>query len=162
MFIDKIKEQSCESKVIIYSDMDGVIAEYGVGEKPLIMSNEKSFYLNKRPIYSTINKLKELSEIENVEIGIMSNCYFQEQKTDKIEWLKEYCPFISPENINIIVLNEESYTKETKDYLKVNRIIDINKDNDKVWHLVEDNHNIMNCTNKVKPGFAHHFSELLD
>jgi len=162
MFFDEIVAQAKENNIIIYSDMDGVIAEYGCGEKPLILSNEKSFYLNKRPMYTTINKLKQLSEIENVEIGIMSNCYFKEQKEDKINWLKEFCPFIKDTNINIIVLNEETYTKDNKDYLKINKIMDINKDNDKIYYLLEDNHSIINHTNKIKEGVAHHFSRIID
>ena len=162
MFIDELKTQAKSKKIVLYSDMDGVLVEYGAGEKPLILNNEKNFYLNKRPIFSTINKLKELSEVENIEIGIMSNCYFQEQKQDKILWLEKFCPFIKKENINIIVLNEETYTKATKPYLKVDKIIAINEGKEKVCFLIEDNHDIIKHSNKKCQNLAHHFSEILD
>lgn len=162
MFIDELKTQAKSKKIVLYSDMDGVLVEYGAGEKPLILNNEKNFYLNKRPIFSTINKLKELSDVENIEIGIMSNCYFQEQKQDKILWLEKFCPFIKKENINIIVLNEETYTKETKPYLKVDKILAINEGKEKVCFLIEDNHDIIKHSNKKYQNLAHHFSEILD
>lgn len=162
MFIEKLKRISEEKKVIVYSDMDGVLVEYGAGEKDLILKNEKGFYYNKRPIYSTINKFKQMSEMENVEIGIMSNCYYQEQKKDKIMWLENYCPFIKKENINIIVLTEESYTKETKDAIKIGKILNLNKDTDREFFLIEDDHGIIKASNKIRPNTAHHFSELLD
>ena len=162
MLIDEIKEKAKTKKVILYSDMDGVLADYGVGEKPLILANEKDFYLNKRKISCTATKLEEISKLENVEIGIMSNCYFQEQKKDKIVWLERHCPFIKKENINIIVLNEEPHTKETKDYLKISRLLSINYNRDVDFYLIEDNHNIISATNKTRPNTGRHFSEILD
>ena len=162
MFIDIIKEDAKRGKVIIYSDMDGVLCEYGAGEKGLIMSNEKGFYLSKRPLFSMLRKLEELSHIENVEVGIMSNCYYLEQKEDKIKWLEKYCPFIKKENINIIVLTNEVYTKETKDFLKGERLLSITSGSNKKWYLIEDNHDIIKCTNKLVEGSGRHFSELID
>lgn len=162
MLIEEIKEKAKTKKVIVYSDMDGVLAEYGVGEKPLILANEKDFYLNKRKISCAVEKFRMLSEIENVEIGIMSNCYFQEQKQDKLLWLEKHCPFIKKENINIIVLNDEPHTKETKDYLKISRLLSINYDKDVDFYLIEDNHNIIGATNKTRPNTGRHFSEILD
>lgn len=162
MFIEEIKEKAKSKRVIIYSDMDGVLAEYRTGEKPSILGNEKEFFLRKRAIFSTINKLEALSKLENIEIGIMSNCYFQEQKKDKIVWLEKYCPFIKKENINIIVLNEEPHTKETKNYLKVNKILALNEGKDVECYLVEDNYDIISASNKTRHGIAHHLSEILD
>ena len=162
MLIDEIKEKAKSKKVILYSDMDGVLAEYGVGEKPLILANEKNFYLNKRKISCTVEKLREISMLENVEIGIMSNCYFQEQKQDKIVWLEKHCPFIKKNNINIIVLNEEPHTEETKDYLKISRLLSINYNKDVDFYLIEDNHKIISATNKIRPNTGRHFSEILD
>lgn len=82
-FIKTIIDLSQTTEVMIYSDMDGVLAEYGSGEKSLILENHPHFFLNKRPIFSTINKLKQLSQFANIEIGIMSNCYFAEQREEK-------------------------------------------------------------------------------
>ena len=162
MFIDEIKKLSTNKKVYIFCDMDGVIAEFGASEKDLILNNAKNLFLNKRPIFTTINKLKEFSQIQNVEICIMSNCHFKEQKEEKIKWLKKYCPFIKTQNINIIVLKEENYTKETKDYLKIHRIKSILKENNCHYFLLEDNHDIIKSTNKIAPMTGRHFSEILD
>lgn len=162
MLVDQIKEKAKSKKVIVYSDMDGVLAEYGVGEKPLILANEKDFYLNKRAVHCTIEALKRISEIENVEVGIMSNCYFQQQKQDKILWLERHCPFIKKENINIVVLNDEPHTAQTKDYLKISKLLSINHDKDIDFYLIEDNHKIISATNKTRPNTGRHFSEILN
>ena len=162
MLIDRLTKEAKSKKVIVYSDMDGVLVEYCAGQKELILNNEKDFYLNQRPIFSVINKMKQLSEIENIEIGIMSQCYFQEQKRDKILWLEKYCPFIKKQNINIIVLNEESYTKDSKYFLKIQKIRSLNEGENRSFYLIEDEHKIIKNSNKICPNVAHHFSELLD
>lgn len=55
-----------KNDVIIYVDMDGVIADYEIG-KPLD-------FKNKRPLLSNINKLEEISKLSNVEMHILSIC----------------------------------------------------------------------------------------
>ena len=162
MLIEEIKKEAKDKQVVVFSDMDGVLCEYGAGEKPLIMGNKVGFYLSKRPLYAVISKLEKLSRLQNVEVGIMSNCYYPEQKEDKIKWLEKYCPFIKKENINIIVLTNEVYTKETKDFLKGERLLSITSGSNKKWYLIEDNHDIINCTNKLCGGSGRHFSELID
>ena len=66
------------------------------------------------------------------------------------------------ENINIIVYSEESYTQETKDQLKIFKLMHINKNKHTPYFLIEDTHKIINATNKILPNVAHHFSEILD
>ena len=51
-------------KIELYIDMDGVIADYNVGEA--------SNYDKKRPLYTSINKLKEISSMTNVTMHILS------------------------------------------------------------------------------------------
>lgn len=162
MFLDEVKKLAKENKIIVFSDMDGVLAEFGIGEKHLILANVPSFYLNKRPIQTTLKALELLSKIDNVEIGIISNCHFIEQKQDKISWLKKNASFIKPENINIIVLNEETYTKETKDFLKINKILNLVKDKNIKFFLIEDDHGIIRSSNSVCPGVARHVSEIVE
>lgn len=59
--IEKIKLKKRKKKITIFVDMDGVIADYRFGEGLKIKSNESGVYLNKRPIKTTIENLRRLS-----------------------------------------------------------------------------------------------------
>lgn len=157
MLIDEIIKSKINN---VFFDMDGVLTEFNPNDKASILNNEPDFYLNKRPILCILEKAKILYE-NNIKVSIMSMCHFEEQKRDKIKWLKKYAPFIKTQNIHIIVLNNEKYDKETKDYLKVTKIQEILKNNE-TYILIEDNHKIIKATNKVVRNSAHHLSELLD
>ncbi|MBE7074735.1 MAG: hypothetical protein E7376_01995 [Clostridiales bacterium] len=162
MLKDEIKHIAKTKKVIIFFDMDGVLAEYGAGEKKLILNNEPNFYLNKRLIKTTANVVMELSQINNVTIAIMSNCYFKEQKTDKIKWLKKHLPVFDESNIHINVLNEINISKEEKPKLKGYEIQKYINGYSNVY-LIEDQHDIIKAVNKNFENItAHHFSMLLD
>ena len=50
----------------------------------------------------------------------------------------------------------------SKDDLKINRLLKINAGKDVAFYLLEDNHDIISHTNKVKPRTARHFTEILD
>ena len=145
--VEKIKTLAKENIVYLYFDMDGTCAEYKSGEKDLIKGNAKDFFLIKRPLFSILKIMEDLANSENVIVGILSNCYFEEQKQDKITWLQKYAPFIKRENINIIVLSNETYTTETKDYLKPNLLKKLHNDTTYVY-LIEDNHQILKATRK--------------
>ena len=159
MIINEIKAQSKTKAITVLFDMDGTLTEYGIGEKPDIVANKPLFYYNKRPIKSTISIAKKLSQMKNVTVGILSNCYYREQREDKLRWLEKHLPFISKENIHIIVYSEETFEKEQKNYLKVN-YIKSHIVNQKIY-LIEDNHKIINATNEIIPNTAYHISTLL-
>ena len=158
--VDKVKELAKENKVYIYFDMDGTCVEYKSGEIDLIKGNAKEFFLNKRPLFTILKIMEDLANTANVIVGILSNCYFDEQKQDKITWLKKYAPFIKSENINIIVLNNETYTADTKDYLKPNLLKKLHNDTTYVY-LIEDNHQILKATKKSGLN-GEHISTLLN
>ena len=65
-FYNLIKDFSKEKKTIIYFDMDGVISSYDFG-KPL------NFKI-KRPLTNNINVIKKVSNLDNVELHILSVC----------------------------------------------------------------------------------------
>lgn len=162
MLENKIIELAKANTVKIFFDMDGVCAEYGASDKHLIESNAFGFYLGKRPIYSVLEVMKRLSETSNVEVLILSNCHFPEQKQDKISWLKKFAPFIKKENINIIVLNDEVYTKETKYFIKGNYIKKLTAGSDAAVFLIEDDHRIIGATRELLPHVnACHISTLI-
>lgn len=162
MIIDDIKEQANYTKVLILSDMDGVVAEYGTNEKKSILSNHPGFYLNRRPIQSIIDIYKELSELENVTIGIVSNCFYEEQKQDKLKWLNKHMPFVNNDFVRIIKLSEEKYDKESKDSIKSKYIEKMIKNKELMVYFFEDDHGIIRATHNNLPSvYTGHVSMLI-
>lgn len=159
MLINEIKSIAKTKSILVLFDMDGTIVEYGANEKQDILDNKAHFYFNKRPLKTMLKAVKNLSKIKNVTIGILSNCYYPEQRQDKIIWIKKFIPFIKSENINIIVYSELKFEKHEKDNLKANKINTISG-YDKIY-LIEDTHEIIKATNKIIPNTARHFSELI-
>jgi hypothetical protein len=100
-------------KLRIYVDMDGVIADYIVG-KPYDFEN-------KRPLFDSINKLKEVSEFNNVEMYILSICNNESQIAEKNNWLDKYASFFQKEN-RVIISKDDNPDKSSselkRDYLK--------------------------------------------
>lgn len=107
--VDEIKDFSLKRKVNLFVDMDGVIAEYDFG-KPLD-------FVNKRPLFSNIKVLEEISRIPNLDMHILSICRKDSQVNDKNDWLDKYAPFFKKENRNII--SKETYSGKTSSTLKV-------------------------------------------
>lgn len=162
MIIDDIKEQAKYTNVLILTDMDGVVAEFGMNEKKNILSNASSFYLKRRPIQTTIEIFKELSEEENITIGIVSNCLYEEQKQDKLKWLEINMPFVNKDFVQIIKLKEEKYDKDTKPFLKSKYIEKMLKNEEYMVYFFEDDIGIIRATQKVLPNICTaHFSMLL-
>lgn len=104
--------------------------------------------------------MERLSKIPNVEVCILSNCHYQEQKEEKIEWLRVYAPFIRPENIFIIVLSNENYTSDNKHFLKGNKIKKI-LSSDETAFLIEDDHRVIKATRSLGID-AEHVSMLIE
>ena len=145
-------------KAIIF-DMDGTLVEYGIGEKPDILSNKPGFYFSKLPIECMLNRAEALSKLPNVVVGVLSNCYYAEQREDKLNWLDKFAGFMDKLHRHIIVFDEMDFLPEEKDFLKVNKMQTI-QGFLKIY-LIEDNHNIISATNKIIPGSSHHLSRLL-
>ena len=103
-FYNLIKELSKEKSIILFVDMDGVIAEYGIGKNPYD-------YLNKRPLKINIETLKEVSTLENVELQVLSVCREDSQINDKNLWLDKYAPFFNEKNRNIISRSSQEWKK---------------------------------------------------
>lgn len=126
-FIDFFKENN-NRKINIYCDMDGVVAEYDIGNFD---------YSTIRPLNSVISKLKNLSEKNNINLYILTICKSNEIITEKIGWLNKYMSFLDIKNV--IFISKEEYkgisSKELKSsYLNEN----INKD---VINVVIDDDN---------------------
>lgn len=160
MIINDIKQLARDNKVVVLFDMDGVFAEYGVGLKEKILSNEQGLFLKSRPLLDNIKKAKKISKIKNVKVGIQSNCHYKEQKEDKKAWLEKYVPFVSKDDINIIALKEIEFEKEAKYSLKAKYIKD-KYINGEVVVLIDDDHRIIK--EALKLGIkVYHVSSLID
>ena len=150
-FFDIIKSLAKESSIILFVDMDGVIASYDAG-KPLD-------FLNKRPLTENINKLRLISTIPNVELHILSICRKDYQIEEKNIWLNEYASFFQKENRHIISkeLLDEISSKEVKEnFLK-------NFKTEKKMILLDDDNIVLNYVMKnVKDIIVFQDSELID
>ena len=153
-FISKTEKQ------LVLFDMDGVLAEYVVGEEFDIINEVENVYFNKRALTGIVKVAKKLNKMKNITVGILSSCDHLSQVLEKKRWLKIYLPFIKEENIHIVVWDNEKYTKETRCFAKAERIEKMSG-YDKIF-LIEDTHSNIEKTNKKIPNCAHHVSELMD
>ena len=150
-FIDLIKKISIDEEVILFVDMDGVIASYDVG-RPYD-------FKNKRPLKNNINIFREIAKLDRVSLHILSVCRENYQIEEKNEWLDINAPFFEKEN-RVILSKEDSIYKissELKlDYLK-------NYKTDKKIVFIDDDNSVLSVVNKeLKNIILFQDSELVD
>lgn len=130
MYLKEKLEEYKDKRISIYIDMDGVIVDYEVG---------KAFgYDKKRPLFSSIDKLKEISKMENVTMHILSISKTNKGVEEKNIWLDKYIPFIEKDNRNIISkeINPNKASWELKSEF-------LNKLNGDVIILIDDDPSIL-------------------
>lgn len=140
-FIDELKKirEDNYGKISIFIDMDGVVADYRFGEGKNIENNVPGTYLNKRPINTTIDILKEVDSRLDFDMYILSSCRHKEQAIEKNQWLNKYMPFIEQQNRIFVISN----TFEDRKILKINKIKEIiNNKYDKTI-MIDDTHDIL-------------------
>ena len=135
-FYEKIKELCKDKETVMYVDMDGVIAAYDFG-KPLEFDK-------KRPLYTNIKKLEEVSKLDNIELKILSACKKNFQIEEKNEWLDKYAPFFKQENR--IILSREKYDNELSCNLKAQYFNSIDEDRQVI--LLDDDNNVLKVVSK--------------
>jgi hypothetical protein len=141
-FYETIKKY--ENKIIdLYVDMDGVIAEYDIGNFNYDMI---------RPLQSNINRIKALSD-NNINVKILTICKNNKIIDEKIKWIQKHMPFFDLNKIIFLSKENDKYrdltSKEIKsNFLKsdinnnhVNIIID--DDNEIVKYMVKNNENVI-------------------
>lgn len=149
-FYNKIKEISKNEKIIIYVDMDGVIASYNFG-LPLD-------FKNKRPLQNNIKVLEKISKLDNVELNVLSICKKDFQIKDKNDWLDKYAPFFN--NKRIIISKESNSNIESKD-LKLNYLKSLDY-TVKTILIDDDNEILKHIRNNLKEIILFQDSELID
>lgn len=101
MYITDYIKQFKNKRIKIYVDMDGVIADYDVGNA--------SEYDKKRPLLTNIEALREVSKNKNVEMFILSITRMTIGREEKNRWLDKYVEFIKVENRFIISREEHNF-----------------------------------------------------
>ncbi len=150
-FYNLIKELSSDKEIILFVDMDGVIASYDVG-KPLD-------FLHKRPLMTRIKELEEVSKLLNVDIRILSICKKDYQIEEKNIWLDKYAPYFKKENR--VIISKETVTNTTSPEIKTNYLNSVKTDKQVV--LVDDDNQVLkDVMNNVKGIIVYQDSELVD
>lgn len=128
-----------DKTVNIYIDMDGVVADYDF-EGYINDGTKDDVYLNKRPVISSINPLKEVSQLSNVNLHILSVSRYERQINGKLTWLDKNMDFIKKENIFILPRDTNDF-KKSKD-LKRDFLEEKTNNNDINIHI-DDSHEVL-------------------
>ena len=113
MYLENFLEQYQDKKVKMFVDMDGVIADFNFGKA--------CDYDKKRPLYSSINKLENISKKDNVDLYIFSATRMNKGYDEKQYWLDKYAPFFKKENRVIISREKHDFLESSElkaDYMK--------------------------------------------
>ena len=154
--LDQIKMDSKTKPTYVFFDMDGVLVDYQIDYKGERFIEGNKYYLSKAPLNSAIRFAEMLSKIDNVNVGILSNCIYDSQVQDKKIWLKQYLPFLNEENINILSYQTfKAENSQDRQQLKTKYINNKYKNQDVNLYLVDDDHGIFRSfikdeNNKVK------------
>ena len=120
-----------KNKIIdVYFDMDGVFAEYQVGNFD---------YSTIRPIKSTIKVMNDLIN-EGINVKVLSICKTNKIREDKYVWIDKYASFLDRDNL--IFLSKEDNPEYKSEELKSNYLKDnVNKDH--ITILIDDDSRII-------------------
>ena len=150
-FYNLIKKIAEKNDILLYVDMDGVIASYDAG-KPLD-------YEHKRPLMENRRKIKKVSEIPNVELFILSICMNNEQIQEKNNWLDKYADFFKYENR--VIISKEKNVGISSPEIKTNYLKNL-KSNKQIILLDDDNRILKNVLKNAENVIALQDSELID
>ena len=140
-----------DDNIDLFIDMDGLISSYDFG-KPLD-------FKNKRPLTTNINTLRKISEMNNVNLYILSVCRKDNEIEIKNNWLDKFAPFF--EKDKRFVLSKETYTGVTSAELKLMFLKKYNTNNRII--LVDDDNNVLKTISKSIDNIQlYQDSELID
>ena len=148
-FYELIKKLASNQDLIIFVDMDGVIASYEVG-KPFDFDK-------KRPLKTRIQIFEELNKLNNIEFHILSVCYFDNQIKEKNDWLDEMAPFFRKRTI----LSKESNDNKLAEDLKLEYLEEYKTDKQIVF-IDDDNVVLKKVQERLSDIILFQDSELVD
>lgn len=128
MYIKEVIEKYKDKKIKIYVDMDGVIADYDVG-------NPKD-YDKKRPLVSNIKLLENIAKEPNIEMYILSVSRMNDGVEQKEYWLDKYAPFFEKDNRVIIPREKNEFATATE--LKLNYIKNVERKGEVIIVIDDD------------------------
>ena len=147
-FIEKIKNISEKyEKVAMFIDMDGTIVEYTIypANETDVKLAEK--YCEIEPIEIVVDKLKEINELSNIDLYILTLSKNEKITEEKKKWLKRYVSFIPEENW-IILTKWKKYTPENRNIIKGKTIEEkLNKYNHAI--LLDDEQKVLKEAKKL-------------
>ena len=132
MYLKEFLEKFKNYKIKLFVDMDGVIADYDVGAP--------CNYDKKRPLFSSIKKLEEISVEPNIELYILSISRMKEGIEQKNMWLDKNAPFFKKENR--VIIDRESNNFEHSKNLKTKFIKNLDNSED-IIILIDDDVQIL-------------------
>lgn len=141
MYFEDFISEIGNKKIKIYVDMDGVIADYVVGDP--------YDYDKKRPLRSNIKNLEEVSKMENVDVYILSASRMNCGVDEKNVWLDINAPFFKKENRNILPRELYNFEKSSEE-LKVDFIRNIERDGSQII-IIDDDPMILKTIKKEFP-----------
>ena len=128
MYLKDFIESFHGNRIKIFVDMDGVIVDYDFG-------NPQAYDI-KRPLFSSIAKLEEISQMDNVELYILSVSRMDEGVGQKNQWLDKYAPFFKQENR--VILPRESNAFMPAKLLKTNYLSNLERDGSNIIVIDDD------------------------
>lgn len=141
MFFKDCVEKINSSKIKIYVDMDGVIADYIVGDP--------FHYDEKRPLLNNIKNLEEVSKMDNVEMYILSASRMNIGVSEKHKWLDIYAPFFKKENRNILPREKYEFKISSVD-LKAEFVKNIERDGSQII-IIDDDCRVLKALKEQNP-----------
>ena len=151
-FYNLIKNLSEKKDILLFVDMDGVIAAYNNGGNPYD-------FLHKRPLKQNISTIKEVSTLENVDLHILSVCRENFQISDKNVWLDENAPFFKKDGR--VIISRESKEWKTAKEIKLEYLKSVKTDKQIVL-IDDDNEVLRTIRNELEHVIALQDSELID
>ena len=88
-----------EKRLVIYCDMDGVLADFDkVPNAVARYKNEENFFYDLEPIEANVSAIKKLIK-QGYQVKILSKSPHEKADYDKRLWLEKYLPEIKIENM---------------------------------------------------------------
>ena len=133
-----ISKLTDNGEVHIYLDIDGVLANYNVGN--LVDFKEK------RILHNNVDSVKFLSTIPNVELYILSVCKDDIEKSSKNSFLDMNANFIMNDHRIFLNKDDKSVMEIKSDYLKglnrSNKIVYLDSDSSVLEYVKYNNNDI--------------------
>ena len=141
MKLYEIIDQHKSRGILLFVDMDGVLAEYDIGNFD---------YSTIRPLKSNIEKIKGFCEDVDIEVYLLSVCKTNRIVKDKVVWLGEHMSFLKDKQMIFLSKEAENYNGESSVALKSNYLKDVNSEG-KTIMLIDDDISIIKYVVKNNP-----------